>query len=187
MAEQKAPFVMYGPNGEARTFTDEKDVPKGFYDHPAKALANSPAQKLENVKTLTQTADLVSAEAKIAARQAEQEYQALTGSAPMTAALRARLENRQQESAPPPAATGSGKMPAGNVSQDELDDVKGKQPKSGARKLEVPKPDAKKDGDKKAAQTGREETLATIREAGIEIADDATDAEISAALAELPE
>lgn len=110
MAEQKAPFVIYGLNGEALT---------------------------------------------------EQEYQALTGSAPMTAELRARLENRQQ---------------------GELDAVKGKQPKSGARKLEAPKPDAKK-----AAQTGREEMLATIREAGIEIADDATDAEISAALAEMPE
>lgn len=144
-------------------------------------------ERLVEARVLVDGAAAISAEAKADAKRLEEEYQAMTGSARMTPDLRARIERRQAEQRVADAETGS--APAGAQIKTEADLTRSGEPTTRtqistgrARKLSVESSEKK---EEQAKDDSRKDVIASIREGGIEIADDASDAEIEAALQKL--
>lgn len=156
-------------------------------------------ERLVEARALVEGADAISAEAKAEAKRLEEEYQAMTGSARMTPELRARIEKRQADQRASNAETGSAS--AGDQLKTEEDltrsgdnslrtQVATGRGRGGARRLSVESSEKPKDAAKAGEQAkneSRKDVIASIREAGIEIKDDATDAEIEAALQKMEE
>lgn len=211
MAKQKTfwPSTRYGPDGQSRVFQSEDQVPEGWVDHPSK-VSGMTDLAVEQQQGREQLADARGAEA--AARErirlAQIEERRRTGSNTAGDNLirmdRSVVEQaeKQQSGARTEAQTGTGRDRNGDDSND-LGTVKeirtglesGKftldQVEEAEKKRETPRSTVLELVERERAKAeeteivSREEAIAELRKHNVEISDDATDAEIEAALNKL--
>lgn len=164
------PAWYYGPEGEARIFSEEDDVPKGWKDRPFAEVGPDAPTRADLEKTIEEQA------ARIEVLEAAIEAQG---------GLKADSNMDGYTSIPEIRDA----YAAGKITVDEIAaaEAKREKPRAGVLALIEEARAAEKPGTspKEDEIVTRDEAIADLREAGVEIADDATDAEIEAALTEL--
>lgn len=210
------PSVRYGPDGQARTFQSEDQVPDGWLDHPSK-FSGMTDLEVEKQEGREQLADAKGAEA--AARErirlAQIEERRRTGSNTaadnMIRMDRSVVEQaeKQQEGAKTAAQTeertgrdrngddsndiGTVKeiragLESGKFTLDQVEEAEKKRETPRSTVLDLVERERAREKEKAAEDAEivtRDEAIAELRKHNVEIADDATDAEIEAALNKL--
>lgn len=172
------PSWRYGPSGEAQIFQREADVPKGWVDSPGK-LPPAPEKlggemeeplRAENEKLFSELAAAV--EERNTLRRAEEQWIALREQ------MRGELADLRKEN-----TRLKEQVAIPHIGRPQESETPARR---GARKLSasksVPGTPFTPDDETVTLDEGRTERLRVLREAGVQIEDDATDGDIEEAL-----
>lgn len=198
------PSTRYGPNGQSRVFQNEEEVPSGWVDHPSKVSGAedlSVEREAARQEAAAAKGARVAAEEKIRLSQIEERRRTGSNTAADNVIRRdpgvVALAEKQQASSRTEAQTGTDDNDLGTIAEIKSGLESGKltldQVEEAEKQRENPRStifaliEKKRKEEQEPETITREEAIAELRKHSVEIADDASDAEIEAALNKLEE